>query len=90
MDVANVLNNIELPVVYYREGKSCYYDTYRKKLIEIIRIRKYRKPVRRTLINATFARAFPGASNRINVSTKQTPSGVLFLVRKKQRDVNSW
>ena len=35
MDVAKVLKNIKLPAVYYREGKSCYYDTYRKKLIEI-------------------------------------------------------
>ena len=35
MDTAKILKNIKLPAIYYREGKSCYYDTYRKKLIEI-------------------------------------------------------
>ena len=29
------LNSIALPDIYMREGKECYYDTYRKKLIEI-------------------------------------------------------
>lgn len=32
LDAAKVLKNIKLPAIYYREGKSCYYDTYRKKL----------------------------------------------------------
>jgi len=36
LDAAKILKNIILPAIYYREGKSCYYDTYRKKLIEII------------------------------------------------------
>ena len=26
---------MELPAIYRREAKSCYYDAYRKKLIEI-------------------------------------------------------
>lgn len=29
------LKEIELPKIYMREGKKCYFDTYRKKLIEI-------------------------------------------------------
>lgn len=35
MVIENLLKNIELPEIYKREGKDCYYDTYRKKLIEI-------------------------------------------------------
>ena len=35
MRIDSILNNIELPAVYEREGKKCYYDPYRKKLIEI-------------------------------------------------------
>ena len=35
MNIEKHLKNIELPAVYQREGKDCYYDTYRKKLIEI-------------------------------------------------------
>lgn len=35
MNIAKLLKDIELPAVYQREGKDCYYDTYRKKLIEI-------------------------------------------------------
>ena len=35
MNIENLLKNIGLPVIYQREGKDCYYDTYRKKLIEI-------------------------------------------------------
>lgn len=29
------LKEIPLPAIYKREGKECFYDTYRKKLIEI-------------------------------------------------------
>lgn len=29
------LKEIALPKIYMREGKKCYFDTYRKKLIEI-------------------------------------------------------
>ena len=35
MIIENLLKNVELPAIYKREGKDCYYDTYRKKLIEI-------------------------------------------------------
>lgn len=35
MKINNILNSIELPAIYNREGKDCYFDTYRKKLIEI-------------------------------------------------------
>lgn len=35
MLIENLLKNVELPAIYKREGKDCYYDTYRKKLIEI-------------------------------------------------------
>lgn len=35
MVIENLLKNVELPAIYKREGKDCYYDTYRKKLIEI-------------------------------------------------------
>ena len=35
MIVKNELKSIPLPRVYKREGKECYYDPYRKKLIEI-------------------------------------------------------
>lgn len=35
MKIEELLKTVELPVVYKREGKDCYYDTYRKKLIEI-------------------------------------------------------
>ena len=33
--VEKELKAIPLPAIYKREGKECYYDTYRKKLIEI-------------------------------------------------------
>ena len=35
MNIESILKSIELPLIYKREGKDCYYDTYRKKLIEI-------------------------------------------------------
>lgn len=35
MNIENLLQEIKLPVIYKREGKDCYFDTYRKKLIEI-------------------------------------------------------
>ena len=35
MKIDNLLKSIELPAIYNREGKDCYFDTYRKKLIEI-------------------------------------------------------
>ena len=35
MLIENELKEIQLPAIYRREGKECYYDTYRKKLIEI-------------------------------------------------------
>lgn len=35
MDIKQQLTKIKLPDIYNREGKNCYYDTYRKKLIEI-------------------------------------------------------
>lgn len=35
MIVEKELKAIPLPAIYKREGKECYYDTYRKKLIEI-------------------------------------------------------
>lgn len=35
MNIVKILKDIELPEIYIREGKECYYDTYRKKLIEI-------------------------------------------------------
>lgn len=35
MNIQEQLKKITLPDVYNREGKDCYYDTYRKKLIEI-------------------------------------------------------
>ena len=30
MEIENELKRIELPKIYKREGKDCYYDTYRK------------------------------------------------------------
>lgn len=33
--VEKELKAIPLPAIYKREGKECYYATYRKKLIEI-------------------------------------------------------
>lgn len=35
MKIKDILQQVELPQVYKREGKDCYFDTYRKKLIEI-------------------------------------------------------
>ena len=35
MVIEDLLKNVKLPAIYKREGKDCYYDTYRKKLIEI-------------------------------------------------------
>ncbi len=35
MNIQKQLTKISLPDIYNREGKDCYYDTYRKKLIEI-------------------------------------------------------
>ena len=35
MIIKEKLNSIALPDIYMREGKECYYDTYRKKLIAI-------------------------------------------------------
>lgn len=35
MKIEKLLKTVELPAIYKREGKDCYYDTYRKKLIEI-------------------------------------------------------
>lgn len=35
MIIKEKLKSIALPDIYMREGKECYYDTYRKKLIEI-------------------------------------------------------
>ena len=35
MIIKEKLNSIAPPDIYMREGKECYYDTYRKKLIEI-------------------------------------------------------
>lgn len=35
MKIINELKEIPLPAVYNREGKECYYDTFRKKLIQI-------------------------------------------------------
>ncbi|MGN0244029.1 MAG: type I restriction enzyme HsdR N-terminal domain-containing protein [Lachnospiraceae bacterium] len=35
MVIEDLLKNVELPAIYKREGKDCYYDTYRKKLIEV-------------------------------------------------------
>lgn len=33
--IEDLLKNVKLPAIYKREGKDCYYDTYRKKLMEI-------------------------------------------------------
>lgn len=35
MNIKNILEKIQLPEIYKREGKECYFDTFRKKLIEI-------------------------------------------------------
>lgn len=35
MKIEKLLKTVKLPTIYKREGKDCYYDTYRKKLIEI-------------------------------------------------------
>lgn len=35
MNIKYLLEEVKLPAVYKREGKKCYYDVYRKKLIEI-------------------------------------------------------
>lgn len=35
MLIENILDSVELPAVHRREGKDCYFDTFRKKLIEI-------------------------------------------------------
>lgn len=35
MNIENLLKVIKLPDIYKREGKNCYFDVYRKKLIEI-------------------------------------------------------
>lgn len=35
MDLKNLLKSMPLPAIYKRDGKECYFDTYRKKLIEI-------------------------------------------------------
>lgn len=35
MIIEQLLKNVDLPAIYKREGKDCYYDIYRKKLIEI-------------------------------------------------------
>lgn len=35
MKIENLIKTVDLPAIYKREGKDCYYDTYRKKLIEI-------------------------------------------------------
>lgn len=35
VNIEELLKDFKLPVIYKREGKECYYDTYRKKLIEI-------------------------------------------------------
>ncbi len=35
MLIENQLQRVQLPAIYSREGKDCYYDAYRKKLIEI-------------------------------------------------------
>ena len=35
MVIEDLLKNVKLPAIYKREGKDCYYDTYRKKLIEV-------------------------------------------------------
>ena len=35
MHIQEILNNIELPRVYKRNGKDCFFDPYRKRLIEI-------------------------------------------------------
>ncbi len=35
MLIEKQLKEMQLPAIYRREGKDCYYDTYRKKLIEI-------------------------------------------------------
>lgn len=35
MRIYDKLINIQLPKVYKREGKDCYFDIYRKRLIEI-------------------------------------------------------
>lgn len=35
MNIEKLLKTMKLPAIYRREAKSCYYDTYRKKLIEI-------------------------------------------------------
>ncbi len=35
MLIENILDTVELPAVYRREGKDCYFDIFRKKLIEI-------------------------------------------------------
>ena len=61
MDVAKVLKNIKLPAVYYREGKSCYYDTYRKKLIEITP----EETVRQGLIVIRYYLVLQGAENGV-------------------------
>ena len=35
MKIDNDLQNVSMPNIYIREGKRCYYDTFRRKLIEI-------------------------------------------------------
>lgn len=35
LNIEELLKDFALPAIYKREGKDCYYDTYRKKLIEI-------------------------------------------------------
>ena len=32
MVIEDLLKNVKLPAIYKREGKDCYYDTYRKKV----------------------------------------------------------
>lgn len=79
MNIENLLNGIKLPDIYKREGKDCYFDVYRKKLIEItpeetIRQKiaalfeyKYGVPKDMITLESPMSHYVPGVSGRADI-----------------------
>lgn len=49
MNIENALQEMDLPKIYIRNGKDCYYDTYRKKLVPVTPEEEIRQRVARWL-----------------------------------------
>lgn len=91
MEIEKLLKTIQLPPVYQREGKNCYFDSYRKKLIEItpeetVRQRvatlfnqKYGVPKDMILLEVPMSYYVEGVSGRADI--------IIHMIDKESEDI---